>query len=87
MVIGRAADVVMDPTGGRGRIIRLERYAIEAVLEHRLVVSIRPGADRDRPTAGGLDTFGAVLLREPQQAETGPITLFGVRPALRDQLA
>ena len=75
LVIGRAADVGMDPTRRRGRIVGLERHAIEAVLEHRLDVAIRPGADGDRPTAGGLDAFGAVLLREPQQAETGPIAL------------
>jgi hypothetical protein len=34
LVIGRAADDVMDPTRRRGRIVSLERHAIEAVLEH-----------------------------------------------------
>src|SRR5438445_446013 len=86
LVIRRAADVVMDPTWGRGRIVSLERHAIEAVFEHRLDMPIGAGADGNRPTAGGLDAFGAVLLREPQQPETGPIALLGVRPARENLL-
>ena len=88
MVIGRAADIRVAGTRGGRRGIGLERHAIKAVLEHRLDMSIRPGAGGDRPTAGGLDPFGAVLLREAQQAETGPIALLRMRPArenLRDQ--
>src|SRR5712691_6030606 len=86
LVIGRPADIRVAGTRGGRWGIGLERHAIETVLEHRLDVAIRPGADGDRPTAGGLDTVGAVLLREPQQAETGPIALLRVRPARENLL-
>jgi hypothetical protein len=69
------------PDAETGRIVSLERHAIEAVLEHRLHMAKRPGADGARPPAGRLDAVGAVLLREPQHAETGPIALLGVRTA------
>ena len=45
-----------------------------------------PGADGDGPSAGRLDAFGAVLLREAQQAETGPVALLGMRPTRENLL-
>jgi hypothetical protein len=50
------------------------------VLEHRLDVAIRAGADGDRAATGGFDALGSVLFREAEQAQTRAIALLRARP-------
>ena len=45
------------------------------------------GADLDRPRGRSFEALGAERLHQPDNAETGAEALFGVWPALQDQLA
>jgi hypothetical protein len=86
LVIGRPADIRVAGTGRGQRGISLERQAIKAVFEHGLDVAIGAGAHGDGARAGRFHSLGAVLLRQTEQAKTGPIPLLGVRPAREDLL-
>ena len=64
---------------------RLRRLSIEPVLEDRLDRAVGTGADIQTAIAGRLQPRGAVLARQPQDAEASAVALFGMWPALQDQ--
>src|SRR6266478_2463939 len=66
--------------GGSGRPL------VEPVLEDRLDRSVGTGADVETAVAGRLQSVGAVLPRQAQDAEAGAVALLGMGPALQDQL-
>ena len=70
----------------RRRGLRVQGQTVQAVFEDRLDVTIRPRAGGDRPGAGGVEPFGPVLLRQPQDAQARAIALLGMGPALEQGL-
>src|SRR5262249_10569256 len=66
LVVDRPAHVGMRRARRGCGILRVERYPIEAVFEHRLHVAIGAGADEDGSRTGGLDALSPVLLGEAQ---------------------
>src|SRR2546422_11263866 len=59
----------------RARCRPLERRSIEAVLQDRLHVPVRPCVPRDGAGARGLEPLAPVATLEPQDAETRPVAL------------
>jgi hypothetical protein len=60
---------------------------IELVAEDRFDGAIGLGADLDGALGGRFDSRSAVGAEETDDAETGAITLLGMRPRLQDLLA
>ena len=56
------------------------------MLEDQLDRSVRSRTDVEAAVAGRFQAVGAVLPDQAQDAEAGAVALFGVRPALQDQL-
>src|SRR5436190_20801036 len=84
MVIAGAADVGM--VGQQLALpCRFGRLPIEPVLEDRLDRAVGTGADIETAIAGRLQPLGAVLARQPQDAEASTVALLGMWPALQDQ--
>src|SRR5205823_2579864 len=84
MVIAGAADVGM--VGQQLALAcRLRRLSIEPVFEDRLDRAVGTGADIQTAIAGRLQPLGAVLARQPQDAEASAVALFRMWPALQDQ--
>ena len=65
----------------------MRRLTIELVVEDRAHRAIAQRADLDRPRGRGFEAVGAERAHQADDAETGAEALFGVRPALQDQLA
>ena len=86
MVVRGTADVVVGQRRGGLDAVDQERLAIQPVLEHGVDVPIRPSPGAPRALAGRIEPLRPVLLRQAQQAETGAIPLFRVRPALENLL-
>src|SRR5271167_1898306 len=86
MVVARPADVGMADRGRlRGALWRVR--SIELVVEDGFDGAIGPGADLDGTFGGGFDARRAKRADEPDDAETGAITLLGMGPSLQDLLA
>src|SRR6516164_1505059 len=84
MVTAGAADVGM--VGQQLALpCRLSRPSIQPVLEDRLDRTVGTGADIETAIAGRLQPRGAVLARQPQDAEASAVALLGMWPALQDQ--
>jgi hypothetical protein len=49
--------------------------------------ALGPRADLDRPRGGGFEAIGTEWPHQPHDAEAGAEALFGMGPALQDQLA
>jgi hypothetical protein len=58
---------------------------VEPVLEDRLDRAVRAGANVETTIARRFQPIGAVLACQPQDPQTGAVTLLGMRPALQDQ--
>ena len=86
VVIAGSADVGVEDRGGIDRP-RLRRLAIELVVEDRAHRAVGQRADLDRPRSGGFEAIGAERPYQAHNAEAGTEALFGMRPALQDQLA
>ena len=65
----------------------LRSLAIELVVEDRAHRAVGQRADFDRPRGGGFEAIGAERSHQAHDAEAGTEALFGMRPALQDQLA
>jgi hypothetical protein len=86
VVVARPADVEVSDRGGlRGALWR--GGSIELVVENGFDGAVGPGADLDGPFGGGFDARRAKSADEPNNAETGAITLLGMGPSLQDLLA
>ena len=85
MVVGGPADVGMHGPRARRRGLVVQGQTVQAVFEDRLDVAIRPRAGGERAGARGVEPLGAVLLRQPQDAQAGAIALLGMRPALEQR--
>src|SRR5437868_11266965 len=86
VVVARSADIgVEDRHAVGGRPLR--RLAIELVVEDRAHRAVGQRADLDRPRGGGFEAIGTEWPHQPHDAEAGSEALFGMRPALQDQLA
>src|SRR5438309_1335237 len=86
MVVARSADIgVKDRhTIGRRPLCNL---AIELVVEDGAHRAVGQRADLDRPRGGSFEAIGAERPYQAHNAEAGTEALFGMRPALQDQLA
>src|SRR3984885_179400 len=86
MVVARPADVGMEDRGRvRGALWR--GPPVELVVEDGFDGAIGPGADLDGPVGGGLDARRAKGTGKTDDAETGAVSLLGMRPGLKDVLA
>src|SRR5271163_2906270 len=86
VVVARSADIgVQDRHAIDGR--RLCSLAIELVVEDGAHRAVGQGADLDRPRGGGFEAIGAEWPHQAHDAEAGSEALFGMGPALQDQLA
>src|SRR6266487_857139 len=86
MVVARSADIGVEDRhtiGGRP----LWGLAIEPVVEDGAHRAVGQGADLDRPGGGGFEATGAERSHQPHDAKAGAEALFGMRPALQNQLA
>src|SRR3989338_3702266 len=82
--VGRAADVVVRGQGGGGGVV--ERHAVESGGEDVLDGAVAVSAEAVGAGAGGFQPVGAARLAQPQQAQAGAVTLFGVGAAGEDGL-
>ena len=73
------------PRAGR-RGLDVQGQTVQAVFEDRLDVAIRPRPGGERPSAGGVESLGPVLLRQPQDAQTRAIALLGMGTTLEQGL-
>ena len=80
----RARSRARATAGGRGRLGR--REPVEAVLQDRLDVPVRPRAGGQGARARRLEPLGAVALAQPQDAEARAVALLGMRPLGEDRL-
>ena len=86
MVVARSANVgVEDRHAIGGRPLR--RLAIELIVEDGAHRAVGQGADLDGPRGGGFESIGAERPRQPHDAEASAEALFGMGPALQDQIA
>ena len=86
MVVARSAEIGVEDRhtiGGRP----LRNLAIELVVEDRAHRAVGQRADLDRPRSGSFEAIGAERPHQAHNAEAGTEALFGMRPALQDQLA
>jgi hypothetical protein len=86
MVVAGSADIGVEDWHAVGRS-PLRRLPIELVVEDRAHRAIGQRAELDRPRGRGFEAVGAKRTHQADDAETGAEALFGVRPALQDQLA
>src|SRR5437764_14227045 len=86
VVVARSADIGVKD---RHTIARrpLRSLAIELVVEDGAHRAVGQRADLDRPRSGGFEAIGAERPHQAHNAEAGTEALFGMRPALQDQLA
>src|SRR2546423_12724892 len=86
VVVARSADIGVEdrPTIGRRP---LRSLAIELVVEDGASRAVGQRADLDRPRGGSFEAIGAERPHQAHNAEAGTEALFGMRPALQDQLA
>src|SRR5271156_1951242 len=86
MVVARPADVGMEDRGRvRGALWR--GHPVELVVEDGFDGAVGPGADLDGPLGGGLDARRAKGTSKTDDAETGAVSLLGMRPGLENVLA
>src|ERR1700730_7242912 len=86
VVVARSADIgVEDRHAIDGRPLR--SLAIELVVEDGAHETVGQGADLDCPRGGGFEAIGAERPHQPHDAEASAEALFGMGPALQDQLA
>src|ERR1700738_2181012 len=86
VVVARSADIgVEDRHAIDGRPLR--SLAIELVVEDGAHRTVGQGADLDCPRGGGFEAIGAERPHQPHDAEASAEALFGMGPALQDQLA
>src|ERR1700737_4461611 len=86
VVVARSADIgVEDWHAIDGRPLR--SLAIELVVEDGADRAVGQRADLDRPRGSGFEAIGAEWPHQPDDAKAGSEALFGMRPALQDQLA
>src|SRR5579884_573999 len=64
-----------------------QRLGVQAVAQDRLDRAVGQGPGRQRPGTGGLQALGSEAVGEADDAETGPVALFGMGPGLEDRLA
>src|SRR3954452_10281668 len=86
VVVARSADIGVKDWHTIGRR-PLRSLAIELVVEDRAHRAVGQRADLDRPRGGGFEAIGAERPHQAHNAEAGTEALFGMRPALQDQLA
>src|ERR1700730_7227821 len=86
VVVARSADIgVEDRHAIDGRPLR--SLAIELVVTDGAPRTVGQGADLDCPRGGGFEAIGAERPHQPHDAEASAEALFGMGPALQDQLA
>src|SRR6516165_8506947 len=85
MVVARAADVGVQQRDVVDR--RSWWCAVELVIEDRAHRAVGQGADLDGSGRCGFEASGAKRPNQADDAETGAEALFGMRPALQDQIA
>ena len=83
MVVGPPPNVFVIDGCGVGLLFR-GGHAVETVFEDGFDVPIRSGLCAQRATAGGFEAVEAVAFAEPDDAETGAVSLLGVRALLED---
>src|SRR5437764_7210811 len=86
VVVARSADIGVKDRHTIGRR-PLRSLAIELVVEDRAHRAVGQRADLDRPRSGSFEAIGAERPHQAHNAEAGTEALFGMRPALQDQLA
>src|SRR5205085_3660404 len=86
VVVARSADIGVKDRHTIGRRL-LRRLVIELVVEDRAHRAVGQRADLDRPRGGGFEAIGAERPHQAHNAEAGTEALFGMQPALQDQLA
>ncbi|KAF0208367.1 MAG: hypothetical protein FD139_3793 [Methylocystaceae bacterium] len=86
MVVARAADIgVKDRSRVRGALWR--QLPIELVVEDGFDRAVGLRADLYGALRRGFDAFGPIGADEANNAQTGAIALFGMRPRLQNLLA
>ena len=75
-----------DRSRRRGRAVRRQRRAVEPVLQDRIDVPVRAGADGQCPGAGGFQPVGAISPPEAEEPQAGPVALLRVGPGRQDRL-
>ena len=66
--------------------LAVQGQTVETVFENRFDVAIRPRASGERTGTRGVESLGPVLLRQPEDPETGAIALLRMGPALKQGL-
>lgn len=66
------------------RVLGIARTAFELVSDDEGDALVGQCADRDRADRDQLGAFGINILEQPKHAETGPESLFGMRPIGQD---
>src|ERR1700733_1878770 len=85
MVVAAATNVAVL----NGRLVRHRLRAVgpvEVVAQDRRNRAVATGANIDAALAGSLDAFATPGTHQPQDAETGPEALFGMRLGMQDLL-
>src|ERR1044071_4990136 len=86
MVVAGAADIRVEHRGGVGRR-RVHGLTIELVVEDRAHRAVGQSTDLKGARCCRFEAIGAKWAHQAHNAEAGAETLFGMRPALQDQLA
>ena len=86
MVVAGTADVGVEDRHAVGRRPR-RGLAIELVVKDRTHRAVGQRPDIDSPCRRSFEAIDAERAPQADDAEAGAETLFGVRPALQDQLA
>src|SRR3984893_14110863 len=86
VVVARSADIGVEDWHAIDRR-PLRSLAIAFVGEEGAPGAVGQRADLDRRRGGGFEAIGTEWPHEPHDAEAGSEALFGMGPALQDQLA